>query len=183
MYWSKVNVHPSSNCAQIKFLSKKSWEKCQYCIQINKEMMNPANVPFHLMNRHLLHPALLHRLLQRMAWNLHLDTVGANWLDVVLVLPRHKWENLRAESLGNLRNEREWRWQQSKWEIQVSKLYQPLFFPRGLSAWDGGLADGFTDGLGLKLRTGCLSIPVFVPFSFQPVCLDFNISLKNINKH
>ncbi len=57
-------------------------------------------------------------------------------------------------------------------------FYQSLLIPRGLRAWDGGLADGLADGLGLKLRTRCLSIPVFVPLPFQPVGLDFNIPLK-----
>ena len=50
------------------------------------------------MNRHLLHPALLHRLLQRMARNFHLDAMRADRLDVILVLPRHQWENLGAKS-------------------------------------------------------------------------------------
>lgn len=58
------------------------------------------------------------------------------------------------------------------------KLYQPLLIPCGLWAWDGGLADGLTDGLCLKLRTRCLSITIFVPLPFQPVGLDFNIPLK-----
>lgn len=143
-----------------------------------KRWMNPAKVPSDLMNRHLLHPALFHRLLQRMAWNLHLDAVRADRFDIVFVLPSHEWEYLVGGFTRKL--EKGWRWQQNKWEIQVSKPYQSFFVPWGLGARDGGLADGFTDGLGLKLGTGCLSITVFVPFSFQPVCLDFNISLKNI---
>lgn len=49
------------------------------------------------MNRHLLHPALLHRLLQRMARNLHFDTMRANGLDVILVLPGNQRENLEGK--------------------------------------------------------------------------------------
>lgn len=42
------------------------------------------------MNRHLLHPAASHRLLQIMARNLHLDTVRAKRFHIILVLPcRH----------------------------------------------------------------------------------------------
>lgn len=48
------------------------------------------------MNRHLLHPALFHGLLQRMAGNLHLHPMGVNGLDVVFVLPGHRRENLEG---------------------------------------------------------------------------------------
>lgn len=54
----------------------------------------------YLMNQHLLHPALLHGLLQRMAWNLHLDAMRANRLDVILVLSCHQRENLRSKWEG-----------------------------------------------------------------------------------
>lgn len=57
-------------------------------------------------------------------------------------------------------------------------LYQSLLVSGGLRARDGGFADGFTNGLGLKLRTRRLSVPILVPFSFQPVRLNFNIPLK-----
>lgn len=49
------------------------------------------------MNRHLLHPTLLHGLLQRMAGYRHLYAMRANRLDIVLVFPRHQRKNLRAQ--------------------------------------------------------------------------------------
>lgn len=65
---------------------------------------------------------------------------------------------------------------------QQSFFYQSLVILHSLGARDGGLTDGLTDGLGLKLRTRCLSIPVLVPLSFQPVGLNFNITLKKIRE-
>lgn len=47
-----------------------------------------------------------------------------------------------------------------------------------LRGCDGGFADGLADGLGLKLRTRCLSIAIFVPLPFQPVGLNFDIALN-----
>lgn len=161
----------------------KKWKvekNSKYWNEINKKMSDCPKVPSHLMNGHLLHPALLHRLLQRMAWNLHLDAVGANGLDVILILPSHEWKNLH-QSQRETWEMRERCWQ-SRPQSQVSQRYQSIFVPRSLGAWDGDLADGFTDGLGLKLGTRCLSVPIFVPFSFQPVCLNFNISLNQKKK-
>lgn len=56
--------------------------------------------------------------------------------------------------------------------------HQFFLIPRGLWAGDGGLADGFADGLGLKLRARCLSVAILVPLSFQPVGLNFNVPLE-----
>lgn len=56
-------------------------------------------------------------------------------------------------------------------------LYRSLLIPCGLRVQYGGLADGFTDGPCLKLRTRCLSITMLVHFAFQPLCFYFNIAL------
>lgn len=78
------------------------------------------------MDRHLLHPAFLHRLLQRVARNLHLDAMRANRLDVVLVLPCHQRENLGAKSGGESRNQRWWWRQWSKWDFRP---FEHFFLP------------------------------------------------------
>lgn len=95
------------------------------------------------MNRHLLHPALIHRFLQRMTWNLHLDAMRGNRLDILLVLPCHQWENLGAKTEGDSRNQRWWWRQWSKWEcipfknVLVEFLPVPPhpLWPQGLWGW------------------------------------------------
>ena len=52
--------------------------------------------------------------------------------------------------------------------------YHPLLAYGGVRGGDGGLADG----LGHKLRAGCLGVPVFVSLALQPVRLDLHIALQ-----
>lgn len=109
--------------------------------------------------------------------------MGANRLDIVFVLPGHGRENLERTGTGGV---------QKKGKRQILSLsslkilsffffffYQPLIIFHSLRARDGGLADGLADGLCLKLRTCGLSVPIFVPLSFQPVGFNLDIPLEN----
>lgn len=52
----------------------------------------------HLADRHLLHSALLHGLLQRVAGRLQLDTMGADRLHIILILTCHGREHLAKDT-------------------------------------------------------------------------------------
>lgn len=142
------------------------------------------------MNRHLLHPTLLHGLLQRMAGYRHLYAMRANRLDIVLVFPRHQRKNLRAQKQkGTQRIKDDDKAKKKNPKVACCSracpywmFYQSLFISRRLRGRDGSLADGLADGLSFKLWTRRLSVPVLVPLSFQPVSLNLNVSLQKTGR-
>lgn len=123
----------------------------------------------HLMNSYLLHPAFLHR-------------VPRKWPEISIFIRRERtyltssssspgtsgktWAQRQKEPRGIRDNDCGNKANESVHHSSVSQpnLYRSLLIPRGLRVQYGGLADGFTDGPGLKRRTRCLSITMLVPF-------------------
>lgn len=119
------------------------------------------------MNSYLLHPAFLQRVPRKwpeisifIRWERTYltsslpspGTSGKTWAQ-----RQKEPRGIRDNDCGNKANE-------SAHHSSVSQpnLYRSLLIPCGLRVQYGGLADGFTDGPCLKLRTRCLSITMLV---------------------